>query len=88
MSSPPWIGTQPPPVAARPRCPQCASPLRPVIDTRCVRVYDGQGFRVRPVSREWLGLWRGYGAFCSLRCCEGFANAAHRAGFRRATAPP
>lgn len=35
-----------------------------------------------PVSREWLGQYHGYGSFCTLKCCEAFANAAYRAGYR------
>ena len=33
-------------------------------------------------SREWRGAWQGYGVFCTLRCAEQFANAAHAAGYR------
>lgn len=35
-----------------------------------------------PVSREWRGQWHGYGAFCTLRCAERFANSAYRSGYR------
>jgi hypothetical protein len=31
----------------------------------------------------WQRGWYGYDRFCSLRCAEDFATAAHRAGFRR-----
>jgi len=33
-------------------------------------------------SREWTGRYRAYGAFCTLRCAEAFANAAYKAGYR------
>lgn len=98
---------QPPPVAERPRCPNCDKPLRPIVYTdygtkevpvtsyRRVEVVPG-AFRMEarptgktatvpgdvPLARRWTGEYAGYGAFCTLRCCESFANAAYRAGYR------
>jgi len=82
MSAAPWIGDPPPKPAARPKCPACDKPLRPNIVTNTERDRTVPGFALREVSREWTGHYRAYGAFCSLRCCEVFANAAYRAALR------
>lgn len=46
----------------RPVCPGCGEKLRPFIHG---------GYEL---PREWHGTYRGYGAFCSLVCTEGYAN--------------
>ena len=65
----------PPPVAQRPRCPACDKPLRPFITHDYVRVNVENGFRSEKVAQPWGGTYIGYGAFCTLRCCEAYANA-------------
>lgn len=65
--------------ADRPKCPTCTQPLRPSYE-----IADRQG-NARDgwiTTEEWRGRYRGYGAFCTLRCASTFANAAHRAGYR------
>lgn len=69
-----------PPIAERPKCPACGTPLRPWWDTHSEeKSADGPG---RVTWQVWKGDYHGYGAFCTLRCCERFANAAHKAGYR------
>lgn len=73
------IGSPPPATKDRPRCPYCDRPRSPHFN-----VID-YGKHTDPNSTrivEWNGTYRGYGAFCSLRCAEFFANAAYRAGYR------
>lgn len=84
MSQAPLIGERPPEVIARPKCPQCAKPLRPWFKTNWEtrREADGTSVITRPVSREWTGEYQGHGAFCSTKCCIKFANAAFLAGYR------
>jgi hypothetical protein len=52
--------------------------------TRMVSMPTGETETVpgAATSREWLGRWHAYGAFCTLRCACDFANAAHAAGYR------
>lgn len=75
----------PPPVTKRPKCPSCHKPLRPYLEVSWKRV-DGTngGFHMEPERRWWTGRYTGYGKFCSLKCCDRFANAAYRGGYRTA----
>lgn len=73
------IGTPPPPTADRPRCPNCDKPLRPAVWLKS----SGNFLTGEGRTKEWNGGYLGYGAFCSLKCCEQFANAAYRGGYRR-----
>lgn len=83
MRAPFEPGAEPPEMIARPRCPQCAKRLRPLIHTKWGRCdAPGGGFHSRPLSRRWGGTYHGYEAFCSTPCCVRFANAAYRAGYR------
>lgn len=53
--------------------------------TRMTQVPTGETDVVPDFSvtrREWAGTFAGYGAFCTLRCCAEFANAAFGAGYR------
>ncbi len=76
-------GHEPPEAIARPRCPNCDKRLRPLTTEEWTRQHDaGGGFRSVVTSRRWLGRYHAYGAFCTLRCCETFANAAFKAGYR------
>ena len=75
-------GHEPPELIARPRCPYCDKRLRPqVVEERSRRDTAG-GFESVVTSRRWPGRYAAYGAFCTLRCCEAFANAAFKAGYR------
>lgn len=66
----------PPPVASRPRCPCCDKPLRPrIAHDYKRRDVDGGGFVTDKVALPWAGEYLGYGAFCTLRCCDAYANA-------------
>jgi len=38
-------------------------------------VITSGGFFYRTTSKYWSGTYRAYGAFCSLGCCEAYANA-------------
>lgn len=76
------MNAQPPPKAKRPQCPACGRALTPRIKHVQERVDDERGFTMKTTSREWAGSYLGYGAFCTLRCCRVFANAAHTAGYR------
>lgn len=63
-------------VADRPKCPGCDKPLRPRITHDYVRRdIEGGGFTHDKVALPWGGSYLGYGAFCSLKCCEAYANA-------------
>jgi ribosomal protein L34E len=68
-----------PPVADRPRCGNCNKTLKPINQLKRLRT-DGQGF---VVNKRWTGQYRAYGHFCTLRCCNEFANWAYRQGYRR-----
>ena len=94
----PWIGERPPKPRFRPRCPQCARPLTPLVErqysTKRVERTQYRRVEVSPgaftsaqvgtgefddvpdklLGRVWRGLYGGYGHFCSLRCCEAYAN--------------
>lgn len=65
-----------PPAIARPRCPCCRVTLRPMyVEVReRVPFAEGGGFATVTVERRWQGRYHGYGAFCTLRCCDRFAN--------------
>lgn len=74
-------GHEPPETIARPKCGYCDKRLRPMIAEE--REYGAAtNFQVVIKSRRWLGRYHGYGAFCSTGCCERFANAAFKAGYR------
>ncbi len=66
----------PPPVADRPLCPACRKPLRPYI----VPVYEQRddGYLGQRVGSTWKGAYDAYGAFCTLRCCQNYANVVYR----------
>lgn len=72
MKRPPIEGL--PPADVRPRCPNCSRMLRP----HTFYTYDKKTYW----RREFSGAYHRYGAFCTLRCCKVFANAAHLAGYR------
>lgn len=74
----------PPPVADRPKCPGCNKPLRPRIEHEYIRRNPAEGFT--KVALPWGGGYRGYGAFCTLFCCEFYANAEFKRSGRRYTA--
>jgi hypothetical protein len=77
-------GFEPPEPLARPKCPNCAKPLRPWVTERTERRDTaGVGFDTVTVGRRWSGHYQSYGAFCTLRCCEQFANDAYRAGYSK-----
>lgn len=77
------VGTPVPPIGHRPRCPNCNKRLLPLFKTNSERVATaGGGFTYKNVSKEWLKRYDSYGNFCTLRCCEKFANAAFRDGYR------
>jgi hypothetical protein len=64
-------------VADRPKCPQCKKPLRPWWDTHAEEKHaDGRPGRVTYLV--WNGKYDSYGAFCTLRCCERYANDVYR----------
>ena len=69
----PIEGEQPPPPDKRPKCPQCAKTLRP-------RFWEVQDEEVR----RWDG-YQSYGHFCSLRCCERYANRVYDVEIRSMT---
>lgn len=60
---------RPPPVKDRPLCPGCSRPLRPML-------WGGYplGMNQPPEPRYWDGTYQSYGRFCSLKCCQGYAN--------------
>jgi hypothetical protein len=71
----------PPQMRARPKCPGCGKRLRPYMATvenaRLLKPGDFENnidpqFTARKV--EWTGDYHSYGEFCTLRCCEQFAN--------------
>lgn len=75
------IVTRPaPPVKGRPRCQNCGKPLRPQM--AIVKAADYRDPKSKHVT-EWNGCYHSYGFFCSLICCEQFANAAYRSGYQR-----
>lgn len=61
-----------PPVAKRPRCPQCDKSLRPYWRTIKEENIPAPDFRRYTV--EWQGEYHGYGAFDTQRCAVAFAN--------------
>lgn len=76
-------GKHPPALADRPKCPCCGTPLRPWIREERERQATAQGIEFKLVERTWFReAYRSYGAFCTLRCCERFANASYKAGYR------
>jgi hypothetical protein len=70
-----------PPLNERPTCPCCGKRLTPRMNWESKRM-PGPGYEVQRVNYRWSGSYRGYGKFCTLRCCEKFANAAYQAGYR------
>ena len=46
------------------------------------------GFGYKIVSKTWRGDYHGYGAFCTLRCCEQFANLVYKSTKYRRGAKP
>lgn len=63
-----------PAIKDRPKCPACSNPLRPAMLT----VYRTPEMRSQWQSKnekEWTGRYLGYGAFCTLSCCQAYANA-------------
>lgn len=73
---------KPPTDEKRPRCPQCNRMLKPSWDWMSKRIAPG-GVVDYEYTKTWDGKYRGYGAFDTLRCAAEFANAAHKAGFKR-----
>jgi hypothetical protein len=61
-----------PPMAERPRCPQCQRPLAPYWYTveRSTKGTPDQWYE----RMEWRGEYRGYGHFCTTRCAVHYAN--------------
>ena len=70
-------GREPPPVKERPHCAFCGK-------RRVPEIHGGLQYITGAYAgnRYWTGRYKGYGRFCTLRCCERFANAAYAAGFR------
>jgi hypothetical protein len=68
-------GGEPPPRAERPLCPSCGKPLRPWIDVETTFV--GTGAHIITTGRRWSKRYHAYGAFCTLACCERYANKAY-----------
>lgn len=64
------VGTPPPAVALRPKCPGCGKHLRPVIDV----IEWGSYVNGSPRIVAWSGRYHSYGFFCTLRCGCKFAN--------------
>ena len=62
-----YKGTLPPPVSERPKCENCAKPLRPSWqNTIC--------FESKTEAKQWTGAYDSYGHFCTLRCGTQYAN--------------
>lgn len=60
-----------PATSERPICPNCEKRLRPY----WVRVSEtGNSRDGYKVEHKWDGQYHGYGAFCTLRCCERYSN--------------
>ena len=86
MKRPPITGLP----ADRPRCGHCNKLLTPwVKETREEYRPEEGGIRSRIVARAFDGWWRGYPRrqdppplFCTLKCAQAFAVAAHKAGYR------
>lgn len=59
-------GKAPPPVAERPKCAWCDTPLRPVIMHDWERRQHGTlgNFFEVPINRRWTGGYDSYGNFC------------------------
>ena len=77
---PPLIGTPPPAVKDRPKCPGCAQPRRPYL--RNIRETQPDGYQeLHPSAREWTGEYHGFGEFCGSTCAAQFANRVVRALF-------
>lgn len=67
-----------PPVNERPKCPNCRKPLRPYWETHAEEKH-GDGRPGRITYEVWKGRYHAYGAFCTLRCCESYANRVYKA---------
>jgi hypothetical protein len=53
------------------------------------RRYSANDLRPKdPRPPEWLGTYRAYGNFCTLRCCEFYANEMFRRTDLRFTLAP
>lgn len=80
-----------PPIAARPRCANCARAMRPYWHTVKTERTERQGKHGTiydwTATAEWRGDYHGKGPFCKLACAHDFAILAHRAGYRRKAAP-
>jgi hypothetical protein len=71
---PPIVGTPPPAVADRPKCPGCGRPLRPWLNNICEETPDGMRDWMHPTGREWTGRYHGYlGVFCGTQCAAEYA---------------
>lgn len=72
---PPLIGTAPPAVKDRPRCPRCAKPLRPYLRNVWERVEEPNGeFHNQAVARQRDGTYSAYRQiFCGVNCAAEFA---------------
>ena len=71
------MGKLAPAIVDRPHCPACDKALRPTINTTWERVPGPGpgGFSYKAADKRWTGAYGGYGAFCSLSCCQAYANA-------------
>lgn len=76
---PPLIGTPPPAVKDRPKCPACAKPLRPYL--RPIREEQPDGMMsLHPIAREWTGRYDAYAQiFCGVTCAARYGVAVVRA---------
>jgi hypothetical protein len=59
-----------PPVKDRPKCPACSRPLKPNMTPRFWS--DPERRAIEP--SKWTGTYKRYGAFCTLTCCDAYAN--------------
>jgi hypothetical protein len=81
----PIRGPVPPPVAERPKCAYCNTPLKPSF----TRVWDNApGGGMQAIAKVWDHNLNGgynsyFGLFDTKGCALQFARAAHAAGFRR-----
>ena len=76
---PPLIGTPPPAVKDRPKCPACTKPLRPRMRTHCEQTPDGMLDLLHPTAREWTGSYDAYAQiFCGVTCAARYGVAVIR----------
>jgi hypothetical protein len=70
---PPLVGTPPPPVGQRPRCPGCDRELRPYLRDLHEEQPDDSADLLHPTGRQWTGGYHGYLDFCGSTCAARYA---------------